>query len=322
MNMKNCKIKILSILIIFSIMMLPILTVANAANEEIAVLKTSENEYRIYSEKYLGKSFYYAFSDTEEVAESSLNFITSKQDTDGNQIAELKTTSEEAYMWTKESIDAKAEVTKVDLKDSMTKESVEGIQTVTKRISVDATQTATETTEEGDIIKNVTTGILKITDTANAKFYYQTTLLTKETTDYNRLMELTKQAQGELNNYQRIKLAQEYEELFTKLTSQANWTEVVDKTIKQPANANDGEQYVVLLRKVENGNTTYDAQFLTSSKQTKQEVVEKVVSTTKNTELPVTYDNPILFVVLAITVALLVIIGIKIAKARKNENQK
>lgn len=303
-------------------MMLPILTVANAANEEIAVLKTSENEYRIYSEKYLGKSFYYAFSDTEEVAESSLNFITSKQDTDGNQIAELKTTSEEAYMWTKESIDAKAEVTKVDLKDSMTKESVEGIQTVTKRISVDATQTATETTEEGDIIKNVTTGILKITDTANAKFYYQTTLLTKETTDYNRLMELTKQAQGELNNYQRIKLAQEYEELFTKLTSQANWTEVVDKTIKQPANANDGEQYVVLLRKVENGNTTYDAQFLTSSKQTKQEVVEKVVSTTKNTELPVTYDNPILFVVLAITVALLVIIGIKIAKARKNENQK
>ena len=111
-------------------------------------------------------------------------------------------------------------------------------------------------------------------------------------------------------------------ELFTKLTSQANWTEVVDKTIKQPANANDGEQYVVLLRKVENGNTTYDAQFLTSSKQTKQEVVEKVVSTTKNTELPVTYDNPILFVVLAITVALLVIIGIKIAKARKNENQK
>ena len=322
MNMKNCKIKILSILIIFSIMMLPILTVANAANEEIAVLKTSENEYRIYSEKYLGKSFYYAFSDTEEVAESSLNFITSKQDTDGNQIAELKTTSEEAYMWTKESIDAKAEVTKVDLKDSMTKESVEGIQTVTKRISVDATQTATETTEEGDIIKNVTTGILKITDTANAKFYYQTTLLTKETTDYNRLMELTKQAKGELNNYQRIKLAQEYEELFTKLTSQANWTEVVDKTIKQPANANDGEQYVVLLRKVENGNTTYDAQFLTSSKQTKQEVVEKVVSTTKNTELPVTYDNPILFVVLAITVALLVIIGIKIAKARKNENQK
>lgn len=322
MNMKNCKIKILSILIIFSIMMLPILTVANAANEEIAVLKTSENEYRIYSEKYLGKSFYYAFSDTEEVAESSLNFITSKQDTDGNQIAELKTTSEEAYMWTKESIDAKAEVTKVDLKDSMTKESVEGIQTVTKRISVDATQTATETTEEGDIIKNVTTGILKITDTANAKFYYQTTLLTEETTDYNRLMELTKQAQGELNNYQRIKLAQEYEELFTKLTSQANWTEVVDKTIKQPVNANDGEQYVVLLRKVENGNTTYDAQFLTSSKQTKQEVVEKVVSTTKNTELPVTYDNPILFVVLAITVALLVIIGIKIAKARKNENQK
>ena len=271
--------------------------------------------------EYIAKNIY-AFSDTEEVAESSLNFITSKQDTDGNQIAELKTTSEEAYMWTKESIDAKAEVTKVDLKDSMTKESVEGIQTVTKRISVDATQTATETTEEGDIIKNVTTGILKITDTANAKFYYQTTLLTKETTDYNRLMELTKQAQGELNNYQRIKLAQEYEELFTKLTSQANWTEVVDKTIKQPANANDGEQYVVLLRKVENGNTTYDAQFLTSSKQTKQEVVEKVVSTTKNTELPVTYDNPILFVVLAITVALLVIIGIKIAKARKNENQK
>lgn len=322
MNMKNCKIKILSILIIFSIMMLPILTVANAANEEIAVLKTSENEYRIYSEKYLGKSFYYAFSDTEEVAESSLNFITSKQDTDGNQIAELKTTSEEAYMWTKESLDAKAEVTKVDLKDSMTKESVEEIQTITKRIPVDATQTATETTEEGDIIKNITTGILKITDTANAKFYYQTTLLTKETADYNRLMELTKQSQGELNNYQRIKLAQEYEELFNKLTSQANWTEVVDKTIKQPANANDGEQYVVLLRKVENGNTTYDAQFLTSSKQTKQEVVEKVVSTTKNTELPVTYDNPILFVVLAITVALLVIIGIKIAKARKNENQK
>lgn len=71
MNMKNCKIKILSILIIFSIMMLPILTVANAANEEIAVLKTSENEYRIYSEKYLGKSFYYAFSDTEEVTEKT-----------------------------------------------------------------------------------------------------------------------------------------------------------------------------------------------------------------------------------------------------------
>lgn len=78
-----------------------------------------------------------------------------------------------------------------------------------------------------------------------------------------------------------------------------------------------GTKYVVLLKKELNGTTTYDAQVLTSKKEISEDEVKEVVKTETRSELPVTFDNPILFILLGVAVVAIVIIAIRIRSLSK-----
>lgn len=194
------------------------------------------------------------------------------------------------------------------------------MKTLTTRIKVDATQTITEETREDNVIKTVTQGTLKITDDANAKYSYDVVLLNDKNSNCQELVNIMSKINNEMNIFDSIKLANEYTNLWNNIITNTEWKEVTNATIAQPVDAENGTQYVVLLKKELNGATTYDAQVLTSKKETSEDQVQEVVKTETRSELPVTFDNPILFVLLGVAVVAIVIIAIRIRSlSKKNE---
>lgn len=327
MNMKKSRIKIFISLIIFTTIICMGIIV-NATNEDVAILGKQNNEYIIYLKDYLKKDFYFAFSNSENAKEGDqdypLNFITSKEDNKGNQTAYITTENTKAplYMWIKIEGNYVMKGIHVDLTAAIQEDEVKSLATITNRIPVDINGKTTEEVKEENKTKTITQGTLKITDVQDGIYYYSTILLSADTKDYNRLMELTKKFQENLTIYDEIILNKEYEVLFNSLVQSTNWTETKDGIIKQPETANDGDQYVVMLKKVAKGATTYDAKLLTSYKAIKQDQEEVVVSTKQDTKLPVTYDNPILFILLGVGIVLIIIIAIRIKKlSKKSEEQ-
>ena len=88
----------------------------------------------------------------------------------------------------------------------------------------------------------------------------------------------------------------------------------------QPEDAENGTKYAVLLKKEENGKTTYDVQFLTSYKEVEKTETTETVKKEVKTALPVTFDNPILFIALGVVLVAIVIVAIRMRKvSKKNE---
>lgn len=323
--MKNLKSKICIGVMIFITILMIHLTV-NATNDDIAILEKQENEYILYLKQYLNQEFYFAFSNSQNAKEGDvdypLNFIISKQDTKGNQVAYTTTESTTAYMWVKVDDSIVMAGVPIDFTQSISEEKINELSTLTQKIPLDTTETKTEQITENNTIKTVTQGIVKITDSEEANYYYSTKLLTQDTTNYNRLMEITQKFSENLNTYEEILLYQEYEELFDSMIKATEWTEAKDRIVELPTTANDGEKYAVLIKKEANGVTTYDVQFLTSYKSTEQSEIEKVVSTKQNAKLPITYDNPILMIIFGIGIVLLIIVFLRIKSLSKKHERK
>lgn len=323
--MKNLKSKVCIGVMIFITILMIHLTV-NATNDDIAILEKQENEYILYLEQYLDQEFYFAFSNSQNAKEGDvdypLNFIISKQDNKGNQVAYTTTESTTVYMWVKVNDSIVMAGMPIDFTQSISEEKINELSTLTQKIPVDTTETKTEQITENNTIKTVTQGIVKITDSEEANYYYSTKLLTQDTTNYNRLMEITQKFSENLNTYEEILLYQEYEELLDSMIKATEWTEAKDRIIELPTTANDGEKYAVLIKKEANGVTTYDVQFLTSYKSTEQSEIEKVVSTKQNAKLPITYDNPILMIIFGIGVVLLIIVFLRIKSLSKKHERK
>lgn len=159
-----------------------------------------------------------------------------------------------------------------------------------------------------------------IEDDANAKYSYDVVLLNDKNSNCQELVNIMSKINNEMNIFDSIKLANEYTNLWNNIITNTEWKEVTNATIAQPVDAENGTQYVVLLKKELNGATTYDAQVLTSKKETSEDQVQEVVKTETRSELPVTFDNPILFVLLGVAVVAIVIIAIRIRSlSKKNE---
>ena len=142
--MKSLKSKICIGVMIFITILMIHLTV-NATNDDIAILKTQGNEYILYLEQYLGQEFYFAFSNNQNAkegdADNPLNFITSKQDNKGNQVAYIATESTTAYMWVKVNDSIVMARMPIDFTQSISEEKINELSTITQKIPVDTTET-------------------------------------------------------------------------------------------------------------------------------------------------------------------------------------
>lgn len=316
--MKKLSSKIL-LIVMAVILVLSLNATVNATAEDMAVLKNTNGDYLIYLNEYLNDEYSYAITTSADVEENNLNWYTAK-DTNGNSVIKVSKEQVGLYLWVKVNNEIIKKAEPINVTEVSTEAEINEMKTLTNRIKVDATQTITEETREDNVIRTVTQGVLKITDDANAKYSYDIVLLNDENTSCKELVNLMSKINADMDIFQAIDVAQEYTALWNNIITNAEWKEVTNAIIAQPIDAENGTQYVVLLKKELNGNTTYDAQVLTSKKETLEDEVQEVVKTETRSELPVTFDNPILFVLLGVAVVAIVIIAIRIRSlSKKNE---
>lgn len=308
------KVVLILMVVFFAISMC---TVVNATAEGMQVLN-SNDKYLIYIDGLLGDTYYYAIEDNAGVNEDDLNWIAAKDDTEGNKVVEVTKEQANSYLWVMQNNEIIKTAEPINLEDAVTVEDVNEMKTLTNRIDV-TIDTVTETTREDDVIRKVTQGTLEITDSKNATYSYQIVLLNDENSDYVQLEELVNKIGTEMNMYENIELTKQYNELWNNIIENAKLSKVKDNTIMQPEDAEDGTKYAVLLQK-EDGETTYDVQFLTSYKEVENTETTETVKKEVKTALPVTFDNPILFIALGVVLVAIVIVAIRMRKvSKKNE---
>lgn len=351
--MNKISTKLLSVLaIILFIAIIPVVVFATESDISVVSSKDSNGnqEYIIYIKDYTDKTFKYALSNNANPEVMDLVYINSITDLGENQVAYLdaetynKLSGNTIYMWAKDKDENLIlDGIEIDFEKSLTKESIDLVESITKRINVEiadnqeSTQTVRNENIEG-VEETASVGYVKIIDNEKAKYYYERIRIS-DSEQAKELMELAEKISkeyDEMNMYEKVNLAQQFNNLYSKMVDEANWQEVENMLIEQPEESVAGDKYIVLLKKVEKNNDgiiernietnqsiTTDAQFLTSFDDYKPNVVKEQKITQETAKLPITYDSIALIVVLAIVVVAAVVVYIRMKKvSNKNEEQK
>lgn len=343
--MNKLSIKLLSVLaIVLFIAVIPVVVLAT--NEDISVVSTinesGDQEYIIYVNGYTDKQFKYALSNNANPKVMDLVYINSIADLGENQVAYIgandikKLAGSTIYMWVKDQNENLIlNGIEIDFNKSLSKEKIDSIESITKRIKVEIAenQEATEATnpvrqeEINGIVETSKVGYVKITDNKKAKYYFER-VKTSDSEEYKKLMELAEKIQNEYNGmdmYSKVQTGIEFNDLYSKLVEEANWQEVEKMTIAQPESKIEGEgegdKYVVLLKKVAGNDVTTDAQFLTASYNYEPSTEKEKIITQETTKLPITYDGIALIVALVIVVGALTFVAIRMKKINKDEQK-
>lgn len=330
--MSRFSIKLLSVLAIFLfIAVIPI--VVFATNEDISIVKTinseSKQEYLIYIKEMSTQSFKYAFTTNANPGEIDLSYINSVSDLSGNQVAFLDVTTYEKlfnenqtiFMWAKnEEENLILKGIQLDLTKSLTKEDIENAETLTTRIQVEIADSVEDTTtirnENIDgVEETVAVGYVRIVDDEDATYYYERNKL-PNTEEYNQIMTLVEKMQDEYEKkdmYEKVQFVTNFNELYSKVISQAKWQEIEGSIIEQPEESVEGDKYIVLLKKVDQqGVATTDIQFLTAFDAYEPNIVKEEVVIQETTKLPITYDSMALFALLGVVVATIIAVFMRI----------
>ena len=325
--MEKLKVKIIAILLIVILTALMIPANVFAANPNMQVVKAENGDYIIYVKEANGK-FKFAISDQQglEAESIELRYVNSVPDGEGNNVALIESSTQEsigdtAYIYIK--TDTDNFTGEIDFSQAFDKEKMEQVEGTTNRIE---TELLTNLEERNEVIDGVqykeTVGGLKIVEQENASYEYVTVKLPDQ--KYSILKELADKLNTEYESkdmYSKIEFAKEfntlYEELIDAATEQNIWKPVENMEIRQPIDAQKGDQYVVLLKKVSENEIEYDAKFLVSYREDEEEKIpgrieKKVVQETA--KLPITGDSFILFVVLAVIIIALIIVFIRMKK--------
>ena len=328
--MKSLKAKLVVLLITMLLftMLVPFSRVA-AANEGVQLIQT-DNGVVIYVEGLEKTEFDYALSDKADATEMELNYINSVTDDEGNQVALITTEDLAEYLYIRKSDNTVTTIQlNVDVNTMFTQDKMALVENTTKRIATEEDENISSREEVRDgITYTYTVGGLKITDDQNATYSY-VMVNTSSNEDYNELQNL---ANGLNDNsksmYERIKIANDFYNRYNELISNANiensWQEVKDMKIIQNEDYENEEHYVVLLKKVAEDGTTYDAKFMTTDNRGTEEIIPastQEVQTQETSKLPITGDSIVLFVLLAALVIVAVVVFIRMKKLNKKADK-
>ena len=324
------KLTVSIIIAILFISILGMIYTVNGANENIQIIKKSGNEYLIYISEHMGSQFEFAFSNDQGADKETLGYKSSILDStsEKNNVAyidnSLYTTyfSGKTYFWARD-LSGKyfAEKVEVDLSKAIEESNVNLINNLTKIIKVDTKNTIT-TSEVVNEVK-VTKTVGKVDVLEEGTTYYQLVKL-PASEEYNEFMKTAEKIANdkiENNMYAKLEVANKFSNYYNRLVpdiDDANWIKVNNNTILQPEESHNGEQYILWLKTENNRENKIDVQFLTCFEDYKPEVISEKITT----KLPVTYDNPILFIILAVLVVAFVVVLILRNKSEKAKTEK
>lgn len=328
--MKKLTNKIVAIILITILSLLIISTTAFAKTEskDVQIVKAKNGDYIIYVKDLIANDgFKFAISDKEGVEPTSveLNYINSVTDGEGNQVALIEadtvTGKTETNLYIGET------ETKLDFTTAFDSADMKQVEETTNRIK---TTLKTDIEQRNEIVDGVkyteTVGGLEISDEDKADSTYEYVSVKLPAEKYSELQKLAEELDKENGSYEekdmysKIEFAKQFNSLYKELVDAASWEPVENLIIKQPSDAQKNDRYVVLLKKTsKNGDVTTDAKFLLSYREDEEEKIPGRVETKvvqETAKLPVTGDNMILFIVLAIIVIALIVVFIKMKKMK------
>lgn len=329
LSYKN-KLMVSTIIAILFISIFGMIYTVNGANENIQIVKKSGNEYLIYISGHMNLQFEFAFSNDQGVNKETLGYKSSILDStsEENNVAYIDNSlysayfSGKTYLWARD-LSGKyfAEGVEIDLSKAIEESNVNLINNLTKIIKVDTKNTIT-TSEVVNEVK-VTKTVGKVDVLEEGTTYYQLVKLpaSEEHNEFMKTAEKIANDKIENNMYAKLEVANKFSNYYNKLVpnvDDAKWIKVNNNTILQPEESHDGEQYILWLKTEKNGENKIDVQFLTCFEDYKPEVISEKITT----KLPVTYDNPILFIILAVLVVALVVVLILRKKTEKIKTEK
>lgn len=329
LSYKN-KLMVSTIIAILFISIFGMIYTVNGANENIQIVKKSGNEYLIYISGHMNLQFEFAFSNDQGVNKETLGYKSSILDStsEENNVAYIDNSlysayfSGKTYLWARD-LSGKyfAEGVEIDLSKAIEESNVNLINNLTKIIKVDTKNTIT-TSEVVNEVK-VTKTVGKVDVLEEGTTYYQLVKLpaSEEHNEFMKTAEKISNDKIENNMYAKLEVANKFSNYYNKLVpnvDDAKWIKVNNNTILQPEESHDGEQYILWLKTEKNGENKIDVQFLTCFEDYKPEVISEKITT----KLPVTYDNPILFIILAVLVVALVVVLILRNKTEKIKTEK
>lgn len=328
--MVKLKSKLIISTIVFILALITMQLSIYAANENIEIVQKSNSDYLIYIKDNLNTDFKFAFSNNKNEDKDILTFKKAETDSieqNANKIAFVNSTTislftNPTYMWVKDETDNYiVEGIEIDLNQAISENELKSIESVTKIIPADTKQTTTTETEEDG--KKVTTTVGKVVLPETQVDYEYILVELPNSIEYNNLMKLATRISkfnSETDMYTKINVYKEFNRLVTELRPDSNtskWIEADGNEIEQPADAENGTQYVLWINENNGESSKQDVHFLTSYKEVSEErIIEKIT-----TKLPVTYDNNMLLVVLAILIIATIVVCIRIKTLSKKEKQ-
>ena len=329
LSYKN-KLMVSTIIAILFISIFGMIYTVNGANENIQIVKKSGNKYLIYISGHMNLQFEFAFSNDQGANKETLGYKSSILDStsEENNVAYIDNSlysayfSGKTYLWARD-LSGKyfAEGVEIDLSKAIEESNVNLINNLTKIIKVDTKNTIT-TSEVVNEVK-VTKTVGKVDVLEEGTTYYQLVKLpaSEEHNEFMKTAEKIANDKIENNMYAKLEVANKFSNYYNKLVpnvDDAKWIKVNNNTILQPEESHDGEQYILWLKTEKNGENKIDVQFLRCFEDYKPEVISEKITT----KLPVTYDNPILFIILAVLVVALVVVLILRNKTEKIKTEK
>ena len=339
--MKRLQSKILALALICLLFTLIMPAKVLAAESNIQIVNTEDEDYIIYVEGLAKTEFKFAISTKSDAEESELAYINSVLDGEGNQVALIekeKAPTDKNYIYIKygETVTTN-EINFSDENQVFKIEDMKKVETTTTRIESELLTDVEKRNEIVDGIKYTeTVGGLKINASEDSTYYYKCVKLPDE--KYSELQNyadiLNSEEYSEKDMYEKIQFAKEFNNLYKQLIEETEladketaegWTTLPeDMIIRQPIDAQQGEQYVVLLKQKTETSSIDDVEFLVSYREDEEEKIpgrtEQVV-VQETAKLPVTGDNAILFVILAIVVIALIVTFIIMKRLQKKESR-
>ena len=318
--------KIISIVILGVVLYVPTISKASVKIEnEPMIVKANEEKCIVYMQELEKTKFEYAiFSDSNE-QESDLEYFSSALDGDENQVAVIEKNNfdfennKKAYLKIRE--DNQTNTIEIDFNKEISKSDIEKAQSTTKRINTEIVKDIVEEddNDENGVHKILKLGGLQINEDESSKYYYD---IKKVNDDEFKLMDQVKKINSEYENvdmYNKLVMIKDFNNLYEKLINSANWKDVENNLIKQPKDTTENTEYIIAIKKVEDGNEITDVKFLTSIEDINEAFKTEKTYSSEAVKLPITGENIILIIAFALAVISLIFVFIKL---RKNNGKK
>lgn len=313
---KGIKLKVLSCVLMCAFVTM-ITNAVLAVDTEI--LKTAD-KYFIYLSGENDVFEYYIEPVTSSVTEDTTLYNNiSLLDANGNNIAVLdisSVTEDSMDMWYRFKNEKGTKLT-LDFNRALTEADVIHATSITNKIDVEKAESIITTEIINNESTEVTRGAFKIVDAKLDEYTYKYYISKISTEDDIALKNLAMDSVNLNGTFEILQYTRKLKELVNEITKNievTDYSETVDGIIVQPKELEDKEEIVIWLVKEENGEVKEtDFQFVTCTR------VEKGKRAMVTVTLPQTYDNIVLFVVVAVSTVLLVFVLIRRKQLKENK---